>query len=252
MTEKPNPRNDQEPFNKSTARIEQGTISEFKKFEDDDRYIVRVEPYEAAFDPAKFRKALIQFEQQSGLDVVKYRDVIAKSKYTGQDEVESKQIDENGFYPAVYRLVDRVNGVDLDTGVTEGSLPIAEITRLLDGLVTYGLYADSYKGSIVSEIRPSQFMYGTTAEDNVSKWYMVDLDYGLHSAGTWYTIECFYDCYEQIVKKYPAQPEFTNSIQRMIEYLRQPRVQEFIKTHTFGFVGDLLDDLRLYLENPQG
>jgi len=170
-------RNDSEPFRRPLKLEYKGTISDLKKFENDDRYIVRVEPLTKTHDHKEFREAMERFEVVSGLHYAPYWDLVAKARdETGQVSTSLKN--QHGEYNATYRVTKRVEGLSLDDYVKkpDGSIPSDQISKCMEGIAKY--WIDSYNERVTfsPEIRPDQFVYGSVEGDKNNKMYMVDLD----------------------------------------------------------------------------
>lgn len=217
-----------EPFRQPLEHIQQGSIAELKKFINDDRYIVRVEPYKDYLDYPAFNQALLDFEQQSGLKVVPHRVVIGAAKYNESNEVIVEDLDEARNFKAVFHVTSRVDGLDaFDRGAPNNAIPPEEIAKLMEGIITY--FSNAYENGLpnIPEIRPNQFMYGTVEGEPNHQFYMVDLDNALQDNTTADDIfGSITDCIEYL-QEYPLNVVFIPIAQQMLRLMRDPGVSRW-------------------------
>lgn len=170
-------RNDSEPFRRPLKLEYQGTISDIKKFQNDDRYIVRVEPLTRTHDHKEFRGVMERFEAVSGLHYAPYWDIIGKAR-DESGQVSPSLKDQHGEYKATYRVTKRVAGISLGDYIKnpDGSIPLDQISKCMEGIVEYWIDSYNERATFSPEIRPEQFVYGSVEGDTNNKMYMVDLD----------------------------------------------------------------------------
>lgn len=214
-------RNDSEPFRHALELEYQGTISELRKFQNDDRYIVRVEPLTKPDDHKEFREVMERFEAVSGLHYAPYRDLIAKAR-DETNQVSPGLKNQHGEYNATYRVTKRVAGISLGEYLKnpDGSIPPDQISKCMEGIVKYLIDSYNERVTFSPEIRPDQFVYGKVEGDTNNKMYMVDLDnLVLSQPSEEEVLEGFNDCLSYLVALGEHAPDSSATISKIKNFI---------------------------------
>ncbi len=224
MTEQLNTnRGDKEPFYQPTERIRTGTFSDIKKFQNDDRYVVRVEP--SMRIPSReflnsFENTLQDFAKTTGLKVPNNWLVKAKAKYESGSP-RSVVKDNDGEYVALYRVVESVDGIN----ASDKLVPTDQRVRLVSSLFHYFKNNWQLDKPFIPEVRPTQFIYGHTKTNSQLDFYMVDLDYSWEqSTAEADVIKAVLDCFSYI-RYMGLNVQFQTIAKEMLDFIRRPQAR---------------------------
>lgn len=174
-----------EPFkNRLLGRV-QGKESELAFFENDNRYIVRIEPITEIKDKERFAEALEILRNVSDIKVPEYWDVVG---------------DNNGV-KSTFRVTKKVSGLSLGEYIDnpDGRIPTEVLSQFFQQIVDYLEHVYKNKLPVLGDIRPDQFMYGKVEEEQKEYLYLIDLDdFAMSRCTPIYLREVIKYCYQYI------------------------------------------------------
>ena len=177
--------NQGEPFSDNLTYRTKGKESELAYFENDPRYVVRIEPITNQKDSKRFAKAINIIRTVSDIEVPEYWDVVGS----------------NNGVKSTYRVTKKVFGVSLGEYIDnpDNKIPNEVLSRFFQQIAEYIDYVYENKLPTIGDLRPDQFMYGKTEEAQKDKLYLVDLDdFTMEQCTPIYLREVIKYCYQYI------------------------------------------------------
>lgn len=235
-----------ESFRDPLQHTFQGTISEMMHLPGYEHLLVRVEPFDENNDYVAYNQALSEFEHISGIAVVHHYEAVGMAPYSDGNELPY-EVSESGSYKAMFHVTEKVVGrnVSVHTEATH-AIPPDQAAKLLEGIFTYFVYTAENQLPHIYEVRPEQFMYGTTISNPEPQLYFVDIDYALGQDAEIGDLLGWIDHCATYLREYGADSALQPVAQKMLDFLiSHPEA----RTHYSDFAYKIEWDLKDYLDD---